>query len=115
MSDFDKENYKQKYLKYKTKYLQLKAQLGGAERCSSKTFANCALTMGCGWNIMNKKCIAKPCGDYSKLTCNTVPGCGYNQVYGQEKCEGCDRIGRCGGKDGCELVGRVCKRTQELP
>jgi hypothetical protein len=108
----EKIDYKQKYLKYKAKYLQLKAQLGGTEKCSSKGLAKCALTVGCGWSLKKNMCVAKPCEDYNRLTCGAVPGCSYNSLYGEEKCEGCDRIGRCANKPGCTLVDRVCTRIQ---
>lgn len=85
--------YKQKYLKYKAKYDELKRQLGGIggpkaeasdkniKNCEQKRRLDCATTIGCKWikestfrgNI--ERCVKKECNEQNNVTCVHTPGC----------------------------------------
>ena len=48
-------DYYQKYLKYKTKYLDLKEQLDGAGNpCKGKNMETCKLEIGCKWRTEDR-------------------------------------------------------------
>jgi hypothetical protein len=52
-------SYYEKYLKYKNKYLQLKAQLGG--ECDVLEKFNCNKKDECMYNNLGFKCMDHPC------------------------------------------------------
>jgi hypothetical protein len=67
-------DYYSKYLKYKSKYLTLKTQLGGDPyTCDTKnTEANCNNINKCKWNTETGKCNIRYCGEFEDITkCNT--------------------------------------------
>lgn len=95
MNNTEEEFYKQKYLKYKAKYLEAKFQMAGKPgkeligkfgiECTKDLKGNkqgyfgCLATPGCKWEERGKNCIPKRCQDYSgvgaMINCTTTPGC----------------------------------------
>jgi hypothetical protein len=77
----EEEFYRQKYLKYKAKYLEAKNEVEGgkptfgkcADMDNDKT--NCGISVGCEWQEGTKTCIAKKCSDYGVVRCAVTPGC----------------------------------------
>ena len=63
--------YKEKYLKYKNKYLDLKEIIGGADKCEERTKFRCRyLSPNCVFDNEKNKCRSKNCYDYKyKFTC----------------------------------------------
>lgn len=125
MTNLKEDFYKQKYLKYKVKYIKLKNQLAGGKSCGTKEKKECDGTIGCEWDKggyrRNPTCKIKKCEEYGKMECGSVPGC----VHEGDKCvEMCSqrkaKLG-CGYDAGCEWhtykvgnkkIGR-CEREQE--
>ncbi len=67
-------NYYSKYLKYKNKYLELKAQLGGDPyKCDTKkTDTACNKIDKCKWNTETGTCNIRYCKEFENITkCNT--------------------------------------------
>ena len=108
MNNTEEEFYRQKYLKYKAKYLEAKENIKGGERgpygfeCSKTLMRNtqdqlgCKSTPGCEWKTNELKtgelkpdelkgeCKPIPCSSYAgvfETSCNKVPGCEVDTKY----------------------------------
>jgi hypothetical protein len=98
-------DYYQKYLKYKNKYLELKAQMGGEDKCNKIGRYTCALTKGCKYDKDIKKCRQIYCHERDILGCTLTSGC-TNKYDKQGHHIGCKQK-HCWGrkKDFCKNVG----------
>jgi hypothetical protein len=89
-------DYYSKYLKYKKRYLELKAQIGSAvtkttkKECSKHGHAYCStLAIGCHWN--GKKCVINTCyeNDFGYIRgpddCRITMGCTWDS--NKDKCD----------------------------
>ncbi len=86
-------DYYSKYLKYKKRYLELKAQIGSAvtkttkkekDECSNHGHGYCStLALGCHWD--GKKCVNNKCykNDFGKkrgsIDCKVTVGCTWHK------------------------------------
>ena len=63
--------YKEKYLKYKKKYVNLKEIIGGANNCEERNSFRCRyFSPDCILDNLTNKCRSKKCNDYEyKITC----------------------------------------------
>jgi hypothetical protein len=107
-------NYYSKYLKYKTKYLQLKAQLGGDDnlkdiitditekKCNKKKEKDCKEETGCYYK--SDKCIKNTC-DNNKI--------GSRRLYEDESCNRkyCERGSQLTDYMGSPKGKRTCTTT----
>jgi hypothetical protein len=83
MNNTKEEFYKQKYLKYKAKYLEAKENIkGGDDKCLSFGKPRCAINSACKWYDDTNKCEQKRCNDYNgELTeCEKKPYCQFTVV-----------------------------------
>ena len=70
-------SYKEKYSKYKNKYLDLKKIIGGADNCEGKNNFRCRFfSTDCVFDDEKNKCRSKICNDYKyKFTCTKNNKC----------------------------------------
>ena len=94
----EEEFYRQKYLKYKAKYLEAKNLVEGGKPISGKCAdmdndkTNCQWSIGCKWESGNK-CVAKNCSDYTSLArCAITPGCTIKDKFTIGKKAHCEDI-----------------------
>ena len=82
MSNHEEEEfYKQKYLKYKAKYLEAKNKLeGGKINCNNNNRATCAFAFGCTWD------------DTQKVGRKCTPSC-FKYQNDEKKCKSLDNYG----------------------
>ena len=114
------KSYYEKYLKYKTKYSELKKQLtGGVNPCANKIKKECTDSQ-CVWHRDNwydwfkGKCLTKQqkidkyCeskkGD--ETNCKQEDGCGLNKKYTPSKCESINTL--CG-----QIDKKICNDYRE--
>ena len=72
--------YKEKYLKYKIKYLDLKEIIGGGTKCEERNYFRCRyLSPDCVFDNITNKCRSKNCNDYKyKFTCTINKKCNWD-------------------------------------
>ncbi len=118
-------NYYEKYLKYKTKYLELKAQLGGEPRfCHELEKEECYDKLGCT-NRYDKQgnwlgCKQKYCWGRSKSFCKNAGLQGKNgTIWGTSGCEydkqqGCRmKCGHIEGEEDCNKLNECQWNNEE--
>jgi hypothetical protein len=72
--------YKEKYIIYKNKYLNLKKFIGGADKCEERNNFRCRIfSPNCVIDNITDKCRSKNCYDYKyKFTCTKNNRCNWN-------------------------------------
>ncbi len=80
MNNTEKDFYRQKYLKYKAKFLEAKENIkGGDDKCKPFGKPRCNFTPGCNWYDDNNKCEQKRCNEFKDLSeCNKNSYCSFN-------------------------------------
>jgi hypothetical protein len=120
-------DYYSKYLKYKSKYLELKKQLGGADNCNGLDKFVCYTTPYCTYNyplqdnnILDKEkgCRRKECNEYTNIfTCSSNQRCAFINKQCKDKSSiNCDEYKKdnlgCNTNSNCIFKENVCRSKE---